>query len=620
MLKSVKTQNPLTSRNNPRQLFTVFLVSVFFLAFLLITLQQIGTPAAYLNYLAFVLLFLAYPIVGFLSRTMQLDVYLIAGRRGARTYNGMAIAAAVVSGTVFVALSGEVFNNGVTGLIWITALTAGLVIAAFIFAPAIARVGAVSLPEFVSPSSSAGYSTPLLRISLLVAVVVCTYLLLLGQLGLVHQISNSFFSMSPSLVVTIGLAAVLACLLPGGMRGLTWIRVALYVVVAVAFLVPIVWISTTRTGIPVPQFAYGTGALQSLQAIQQEYANQGFLESASHVPVFGGSGGPGMVQSLVLMMTVAAGAAAMPQILQHFSTSNTPANARYSGSWSILFVLIVITAAPAYAAFIKIEIYNAMVGLPLSELGEQVPWLFGRHPMNGAPLATICGAETVDLAAAIDACGSDPTYLLAPEDFTLHNAMIVLSSSQIAELPPLVSSLLAIGTFAALFSTIDGLLLLIANTLAYDGYHRMIRPSAPQNTILFVSRFVLLLISAGAGYLAIYHPLPVTLLVAGSFSLGAAALFPALVMKTIDRSTNNHGLLAGILTGTIVALLHFFATGYGPDMIAGSGDEFTWFVTTSPSFQTVHSGFLGMIAGFILISTVSRLTRRKARNEEHADA
>ena len=150
------------------------------------------------------------------------------------------------------------------------------------------------------------------------------------------------------MIITAGLVAVTACLLPGGMRGLTWIRVALYVIVAAAFLLPIVWISATRANIPVPQVSYGLGALQYLEAVSQEYLNQGFSSSAAFAPVFAGADIPGIAASLIVIATIAAGIASMPQVLQHFSTSHTPAAARYTGSWSCCSPLVSIASAFDY--------------------------------------------------------------------------------------------------------------------------------------------------------------------------------------------------------------------------------------------------------------------------------
>ena len=43
----------------------------------------------------------------------------------------------------------------------------------------------------------------------------------------------------------------------GGMRAVTWTQVAQYIVLIVAYMIPVVWLSVKHTGFPIPQLVYG---------------------------------------------------------------------------------------------------------------------------------------------------------------------------------------------------------------------------------------------------------------------------------------------------------------------------------------------------------------------------
>jgi len=67
----------------------------------------------------------------------------------------------------------------------------------------------------------------------------------------------------------IGLAGILVCSFLGGMRAVTWTQVAQYVILIIAYLVPVVILSYKVTGIPVPQAVYGS-VLSKLSEKEEE--------------------------------------------------------------------------------------------------------------------------------------------------------------------------------------------------------------------------------------------------------------------------------------------------------------------------------------------------------------
>jgi cation/acetate symporter len=68
--------------------------------------------------------------------------------------------------------------------------------------------------------------------------------------------------------IFLGLGGILVCSFLGGMRAVTWTQVAQYVILMIAYLVPVVWLSVKQTGVPIPQVVYGY-QLEKVSAMEQ---------------------------------------------------------------------------------------------------------------------------------------------------------------------------------------------------------------------------------------------------------------------------------------------------------------------------------------------------------------
>jgi cation/acetate symporter len=75
-------------------------------------LEQAGVSAKAIG-ISFVIFTVAiYAIIGWLSRTLQVDAYYVAGRQVPTVFNGMATAADWMSGASFVAMAGGIYFKG----------------------------------------------------------------------------------------------------------------------------------------------------------------------------------------------------------------------------------------------------------------------------------------------------------------------------------------------------------------------------------------------------------------------------------------------------------------------------------------------------------------------------
>ena len=69
--------------------------------------EQAGVSAKNIGVMFVAFTVLIYAFIGYLSRTVQVDAYYVAGRQVPTVFNGMATAADWMSGASFVALSGR---------------------------------------------------------------------------------------------------------------------------------------------------------------------------------------------------------------------------------------------------------------------------------------------------------------------------------------------------------------------------------------------------------------------------------------------------------------------------------------------------------------------------------
>ncbi len=204
-----------------------------------------------------------YAGIGVAARTMQPAEYYAAGRRVPAIYNGMAIGADWMSVASFMSLTGILYVNGFGGLAYVLGWTGGFCLIAFGLAPYLRKLGQYTVPDFLA----ARYGGWLVRlIGLSVCVLIC-FVYVVAQIYGVGLITSRLTGFAFELGVLVGLGGILVCSFLGGMRAVTWTQVAQYAVLLIAFLLPLVWLATKQTGIPLPQVVAG---LQLQKLVERE--------------------------------------------------------------------------------------------------------------------------------------------------------------------------------------------------------------------------------------------------------------------------------------------------------------------------------------------------------------
>lgn len=528
-----------------------------FVAFVLLlaVLEIIGVPNKILGYLFVFFTLAVYAIIGVLSRTAQVSEYYVAGRSVPAFYNGMATGADWMSAASFVGMAGTLFLLGYDGLAWVLGWTGGFVLVSILIGPYLRKFGAYTVPDFLSFRYGGNFA----RALGVIVLVACSFTYVTAQIYGTGIIASRFLGMQFEIAVFAGLVGILVCSMLGGMRAVTWTQVAQYIVLIIAYLTPIVILSTKIYGIPIPQLTYGH-AIADITAREQEMLTNGLAAAASlkpHIQPFL-SYSPLNFFAIILCMMV--GTASLPHILMRYFTTPSVREARQSVAWSLLFIFLLYFSAPAYAAFSKLEVYTNIIGRDLSAIR---PWLFNWGELG---LIQICGKNAVNIDAVIAACKAVAGHpgVVRLQDFVINTDVIVLSTPEIAGLPYVISGLVAAGGLAAALSTADGLLLAIANALSHDVYYKMIDPTAPTARRLVIARVLLLIVALVAAATAATKPGDILAMVGWAFSLAMAGNFPALVMGVWWKRTTSAGAVCGIIAGFGLCLFYLVTTRYFP--------------------------------------------------------
>jgi len=541
--------------NNLGRVYGIYTGGFVAFVILLAVLEQVGVPNKILGYLFVFFTLAVYAIIGVLSRTAQVSEYYVAGRSVPALYNGMATGADWMSAASFVGMAGTLFLLGYDGLAWVLGWTGGFVLVSILIGPYLRKFGAYTVPDFLAFRYGGNFARGLG----VIVLVACSFTYVTAQIYGTGLIASRFLGMQFELAVFAGLVGILVCSMLGGMRAVTWTQVAQYIVLIIAYLTPIVILSTKNYGFPIPELTYGQ-AIADITAREQQMLATGLATAANLKPHISPFINYTPLNFFAIIMCMMVGTASLPHILMRYFTTPSVREARQSVAWSLLFIFLLYFSAPAYAAFSKLEVYTNIIGRDLTAIR---PWLFNWGELG---LIQICGKNAGSIDAIVAACKAIAGHpgVVRLQDFVINTDVIVLSTPEIAGLPYVISGLVAAGGLAAALSTADGLLLAIANALSHDVYYKMIDPNAPTVRRLMIARVLLLVVAVIAAATAATKPADILAMVGWAFSLAMAGNFPALVMGVWWKRATATGAVCGIIAGFGLCLFYLVTTRYFP--------------------------------------------------------
>ena len=525
-----------------------------FIAFIILMaiLEQMGLGAETIGILFIVFTVLVYAGIGWLSRTMQVEAYYVAGRQVPALFNGMATAADWMSGASFVAMAGGIYFGGHGYLAFLVGWTGGYVLVASLMAPYLRKFGCYTVPDFIGTR----YGGNLARLFGVIVLVVASFTYVTAQINATGTIAARALQIPFEVGVWFGLFGILLCSMLGGMRAVTWTQVAQYIVLIIAYLIPVFWMSNKQDFGLIPQLVYGD-AVQRVTELEQMH-QVGVLKPtesfaglrALTVPFVSAGGGMEAWKFVTLAFCMMAGTASLPHILMRYFTTPSVKSARRSVAWSLFFIFLLYFTAPALATFTKLQILDpnlatGIIGKTIAEVNA-IDW--------------VQKWSAVKFLAISDSNGDG---ILQINEFFMRGDIVVLATPDIAGVPYVISGLVAAGGMAAAMSTADGLLLAIANALSHDLYYKIIDPTAETAKRLVVARILLVVLGAAGAFVASLKLTSILGAVAWAFDFAMSGLFFPLVLGVWWKRANRQGAVAGMLCGFLAGTWYLYMVRWG---------------------------------------------------------
>jgi len=211
---------------------------------------------------------MVYAAIGIHGRTTDADEYYVAGRRIPPFFNGMATAADWMSAASFISLAGGLYLQGFSGtpaqpggLAYVLGWTGGFCLVALLVAPYLRSMGLYTVPDYFELRYGGRWP----RVIAAVAAILCSFTYVVAQIYGIGLIASRLTGVQFEIGILLGLGGVLLCSFLGGMRAITWTQVAQYVILLLAFLIPVSWLAYKQLGNPLAPLVYG----EQLRKIEQ---------------------------------------------------------------------------------------------------------------------------------------------------------------------------------------------------------------------------------------------------------------------------------------------------------------------------------------------------------------
>jgi cation/acetate symporter len=620
-----------------------------------------------LNLIVVGITFAIYIGIAIWARAGSTAEFYAAGQGVPPVLNGMATGADWMSAASFISMAGIIAlapAGGYEQSAFLMGWTGGYVLLALLLAPYLRKFGKFTVPEFIGDRFYSGGA----RLVAVVCLIIISVTYVIGQMRGVGVTFSRFLEVSTDTGLYIGAALVFIYAVLGGMKGITYTQVAQYVVLIIAYTVPAIFISLSLTGSFLPQlgligsYAPTGGDISMLGKLDSVVTELGFKAYTSD--------SANMFNMFLFTMSLMIGTAGLPHVIIRFFTVPKVADARSSAGWSLVFIALLYTVAPAVGSMARLNLSTtfwpgAVNGSALSapaisladiESKPELSWvdtwkktgLLDYSDKNGdgliqyfnepAPLKDANAAVAAATKALADAAEADKAAAQAKLDeataaltavlaetklgdktlaelgFTgneltkVDNDIMVLANPEIAALPGWVVALVAAGALAAALSTAAGLLLAISSAISHDLIKGSINPNLSEKAELMWARVAMTGAIIVATYLGLNPPGFAAQVVALAFGLAAATIFPVLMMGIFSKRINKEGAIAGMLTGLIFTACYIFVYK-GWFFIPGTNNLPDTAANYVFGISPLSIGTIGALVNFVVAYAVSMATK-----------
>ncbi|KDN25047.1 Na+ solute symporter [Moraxella bovoculi 237] len=551
--------------------------------------------------------FLLYFGIAIWARAGSTKEFYVAGGGVHPVVNGMATGADWMSAASFISMAGMIAMGGYAASAYLMGWTGGFVLLALLLAPYLRKFGKFTVPDFIGDRF---YSKSARLIAVVCLILACTTYVI-GQMTGAGVAFSRFLEVDKNTGLIIAAVVVLFYAVLGGMKGITYTQVAQYVVLMIAYIIPAIFISMNITGNPIPQLGLFGTDLESgatmLSKLDSLITDLGFAAYTADVP--------DKLNMFLLTLSLMIGTAGLPHVIIRFFTVNKVSDARSSAGWTLVFIALLYTAAPAVGTMSRMNLVdtvypNGTTSAPI-DYEARPEWmknweqtgLLKFEDKNGDGKINYYNDKSKD--EAFNAAAAQQG--LQGNELDVNNDIMVLANPEIANLPPWVIGLIAAGGIAAALSTAAGLLLAISSAISHDLIKKILKPEISDKGELTAARVSMIVAIAIATWLGMNPPGFAAQTVALAFGIAGSSLFPALMMGIFSKRINNKGAVAGMLAGLIVTCVYIFLfKGWffipGTNMLVD--DSSGWIMGISP----LGFGPIGALINFVVAFAVSYMT------------
>jgi len=553
-----------------------------------------------------------YIAIAFRARARSTADFYVADRHIGPIANGMATAAIWMSAASFISVAGLLAQNGYDASVYLMGWTGGYVLLALLVAPYLRRFGKYTVPEFIGDR----YFSGLARLVAVLCLLIISVTFVIGQMRGVGIAFSRFLEVDFTVGVAAGMGIVLVYAVVGGMKGITYTQIVQYVVLILAYTIPAIFISLQLTDSPVPQLALGGEYLRDgaasgvalLDKLDQVMTDLGFSAYTAQKD--------GTLNLFLLAATLMIGTAGLPHIIVRFFSVRRVAQARSSVGWTLIFIAILYTTAPAVGAMVRLNLIESIqtgpVGVPTANVAiDTLPdwmnrWsktgLLAWEDKNGDGRLQYYNDQNQRFAATAAGYGWKGNELTR-----IDHDILTLANPELAQLPAWVIALVVAGALAAALATAAALLLTIASAISHDLLKGLLLPQLSEAGELLAGRIAMVPAALFAAYLALDPPGAAAEVVALAFGVAAATLFPTLMLGIFDKRANGPGAILGMLSGLLFTagyIVWFKGWFYFPGTAMAPDTPDNWVLGIAPE----AIGALGAVINFAVAYLVSRLT------------
>ncbi|UTO05824.1 cation acetate symporter [Moraxella sp. FZLJ2107] len=540
------------------------------------------------------------------ARAGSTKEFYVAGGGVHPVVNGMATGADWMSAASFISMAGMLAMGGYAASAYLMGWTGGFVLLALLLAPYLRKFGKFTVPDFIGDRF---YSKTARLVAVVCLILACTTYVI-GQMTGAGVAFSRFLEVDSTTGLLIAAVVVLFYAVLGGMKGITYTQVAQYIVLMIAYMVPAIFISLNLTGNPIPQIGmFGTDVASGvplLQKLDMLVTDLGFDQYTADVP--------NKLNMFLLTMSLMVGTAGLPHVIIRFFTVPKVSDARTSAGWTLFFIALLYTTAPAVGSMARLNIINTVYpegrDAPTLVHAERPEWmtnwentgLLKFEDKNGDGRIQYYNDKNEEFNTTVAAEKG-----WAGNELTVNNDILVLANPEIANLPSWVIGLIAAGGLAAALSTAAGLLLAISSAISHDLIKKTIKPDITDKGELMAARISMTVAIAVATYLGINPPGFAAQVVAVAFGIAGSTLFPALMMGIFSKRINSAGATAGMIVGGAITCIYVFLY-MGWFFIPGTNTfenvEAEWIMGISP----LSFGAIGALINFVVAFIVSSMT------------